>query len=451
MRITKISVKGLFGMFDHEIPLNQESRITIVHGPNGVGKTVLMQMVHGLFNYNYKWIGDLPFDELRIEFDGKEFITVGKLLEQERLFIEYTDSAGERHSTPFAPKTDLFVANHLRSAVENELPDYKQFWVGGASYWADVFYPDDTLEYIKAILDNDTDALESYENLRRFDVLAENELLEKYSQIHDTVFGARPDWFDYIRMEVDVGLILTQRLVSHTLDEEEVSDMFGYGYDDVISGPQAFPKVWEFSERISLRFRNALVSMFEESAGIDFETHVRELIHVIQSHEEYQTNEELQAMPTYRLAQEVRKFVLNRTKEDIEPAHKRGDLMEEIAVFKSVINERILFKQLTIDEEDGFKLINDAGEEIDPSDLSSGEQQLLVLYYQLLFEIEPDTLVMIDEPELSMNVVWQRNFLKDLQRIIELRNFDVLIATHSPQIFHDKWDWVVHLGEKVDD
>ena len=69
----------------------------------------------------------------------------------------------------------------------------------------------------------------------------------------------------------------------------------------------------------------------------------------------------------------------------------------------------------------------------------------------LLFEIESDSLVMIDEPELSLNVVWQRNFLRDLQRIIELRKFDVLIATHSPMIIHDKWDWVVHLGEKVDD
>ena len=57
MRITKISVKGLFGMFDHEIPLNQESRITIVHGPNGVGKTVLMELVHSLFHYEYEYIG----------------------------------------------------------------------------------------------------------------------------------------------------------------------------------------------------------------------------------------------------------------------------------------------------------------------------------------------------------------------------------------------------------
>ncbi len=95
-------------------------------------------------------------------------------------------------------------------------------------------------------------------------------------------------------------------------------------------------------------------------------------------------------------------------------------------------------------------LVSDVGAAIPLSKLSSGEQQLLVLYFRLLFEIEPDTLVMIDEPELSMNVVWQRNFLKDLQRIIELRNFDVLIATHSPQIIHDKWDWMVALGETID-
>ena len=55
MRITKISVKGLFGMFDHEIPLNQESRITIIHGPNGVGKTVLAaDASRTMFNYEYE-------------------------------------------------------------------------------------------------------------------------------------------------------------------------------------------------------------------------------------------------------------------------------------------------------------------------------------------------------------------------------------------------------------
>ena len=34
MRIKKITVKKLFGIFDHEIPLNMEDRITIIHAPS---------------------------------------------------------------------------------------------------------------------------------------------------------------------------------------------------------------------------------------------------------------------------------------------------------------------------------------------------------------------------------------------------------------------------------
>jgi len=41
------------------------------------------------------------------------------------------------------------------------------------------------------------------------------------------------------------------------------------------------------------------------------------------------------------------------------------------------------------------------------TDLSSGEQQEVVMLYELLFCVQPGTLVLIDEPELSLHVVWQ--------------------------------------------
>ena len=47
MRITKITVKKLFGVYDHEIPLNLDSRITAIVGANGVGKTIILRMIHG--------------------------------------------------------------------------------------------------------------------------------------------------------------------------------------------------------------------------------------------------------------------------------------------------------------------------------------------------------------------------------------------------------------------
>ncbi len=48
MRLTKIQVTKLFGVFDHTIPLNLAERITIIHGPNGFGKTAMLQMVQSL-------------------------------------------------------------------------------------------------------------------------------------------------------------------------------------------------------------------------------------------------------------------------------------------------------------------------------------------------------------------------------------------------------------------
>lgn len=77
--------------------------------------------------------------------------------------------------------------------------------------------------------------------------------------------------------------------------------------------------------------------------------------------------------------------------------------------------------------------------------LSSGEQHELVLLYELLFKVGRDSLILLDEPELSLHVVWQQQFLDELQQIAELSGFNVIIATHSPQIIHDRWDLTVEL------
>ena len=50
MRIKQIEVTNLFGVFNHVVPLKFTDNITIIHGPNGLGKTVLLKMVNGLFN-----------------------------------------------------------------------------------------------------------------------------------------------------------------------------------------------------------------------------------------------------------------------------------------------------------------------------------------------------------------------------------------------------------------
>jgi predicted ATPase len=53
---------------------------------------------------------------------------------------------------------------------------------------------------------------------------------------------------------------------------------------------------------------------------------------------------------------------------------------------------------------------------------------------------------LIDEPEISLHVDWQLQFLEDIKNVISLSPFDVLLATHSPLIINRRWDLTVELA-----
>src|SRR5690349_23978347 len=74
------------------------------------------------------------------------------------------------------------------------------------------------------------------------------------------------------------------------------------------------------------------------------------------------------------------------------------------------------------------------GRPIDVESLSSGEQHELVLLFDLIFRVEKNTLVLIDEPELSLHPDWQMRFVEDLIAIAKNSEFDAVLATHSPYI-----------------
>ncbi len=87
MRIKQISVSGLFGIFDHVIPLNMNERITIIHGPNGFGKTVMLRILNGFFNSRYSELQTIPFSKFCVEFDDASADELAKLMQDK--FKEY--------------------------------------------------------------------------------------------------------------------------------------------------------------------------------------------------------------------------------------------------------------------------------------------------------------------------------------------------------------------------
>lgn len=119
-----------------------------------------------------------------------------------------------------------------------------------------------------------------------------------------------------------------------------------------------------------------------------------------------------------------------------------------IACFHEIITRcEFANKHLEIDKRFGFRFV--AEDKLHTilflDQLSSGEKQMLIQVFELLFRAESGMLVMIDEPELSLHMMWQMNYLKNLSEIAQLRGFQCVVATHSPQIFNSLWSKSVDL------
>lgn len=121
-------------------------------------------------------------------------------------------------------------------------------------------------------------------------------------------------------------------------------------------------------------------------------------------------------------------------------------LLLRIQLFKNLIKQRFTTKNVEVSKDGGFEIAAHKSK-VPLEKLSSGEQHQLVLFFELLFELKSNALILIDEPELSLHVAWQKKFISDLKSIIALNGFDVILATHSPQLISHWTNIVVELGE----
>jgi hypothetical protein len=109
-------------------------------------------------------------------------------------------------------------------------------------------------------------------------------------------------------------------------------------------------------------------------------------------------------------------------------------LRSDLELFADFLNDRLTNKRIVLNQQSGISVELASGEEIRPSQLSSGEEQLLALGYELLFGSEPQSLVLLDEPELSLHVAWLQGLLDAFVGMGTNRNLQFLIATHSPSV-----------------
>ncbi|WP_339066600.1 AAA family ATPase [Fusobacterium animalis] len=128
----------------------------------------------------------------------------------------------------------------------------------------------------------------------------------------------------------------------------------------------------------------------------------------------------------------TRRNYLATIEEDLTMKEITNKVVNEINDIFNILELDVKLKGFSKDERTIPIFENSAGEEFDINDLSSGEKQLFLRTLSIKM-LEPDnSIILIDEPELSLHPKWQ-------QRIIEVyknigKNNQIIVATHSPHI-----------------
>ena len=132
---------------------------------------------------------------------------------------------------------------------------------------------------------------------------------------------------------------------------------------------------------------------------------------------------------------------------------KVGDVQKKVF---NEINE--IFENLSIDvkvediSQDGRNITlftNSLGDEFDINELSSGEKQLFLRTLAIKMLNPENSIILIDEPELSLHPKWQQRIV-DVYRKIG-KNNQIIIATHSPHILGSVKKENIMLLDKDDD
>lgn len=437
MKLEKITVTKLFGIFRHEIPLNNESRITIIIGENGLGKTVLLEMIEAFFKGRYFYFNNVDFETMEFEFDDQiRWVLHRTMTKEDGAILTLTQI--NKNKSEYKPITlsnfELRDMEMLAYRISREIPYLRRI---GPRTWQDK---------------------------KTGEMVPHEEIIYKYSDFIPNDIYLRleetPKWYKDRHQSIKISLIETQRLISIEEREEKTHQKTVDKYSVEISKliKSFLTESTELSSKLDRTFPNRLVDRIKESSGVTNEQlnnelkrleKKRELLDAVGLIEIEKDSNILEIENPQAVIRDVLMLY-------VEDSFKKIELFDTVAtkieIFIDIINKRFKHKKLHIDKEEGFlfksTIIKDKNgnyQKIPVAKLSSGEQNELVLFYLLLFKTEPNSLILIDEPEVSLHISWQNCFIDDIKHISRLNNLDVVIATHSPDIISNNWNLKVEL------
>ena len=114
-----------------------------------------------------------------------------------------------------------------------------------------------------------------------------------------------------------------------------------------------------------------------------------------------------------------------------------SELTKSKKQFQDLVDELFAATGKTIVRESNEIAFNQYGEVLQPYMLSSGEKQILVIMLTALVQENRPSVMLMDEPEISLHIEWQQRLITLVRTLNP--NTQIILCTHSPAIIMDGW------------
>ena len=427
-KIKSISVKKLFGYEgnDYQVDLFPTKLISFMYGFNGSGKTTALRLIYAALKKQLTILDSISFEFIKIAFDTDEILTVSKTINKKFDDVAIGELQKDESGKYYFPivyrweseKENLegkFYINESITANFTKLlsEDYEKnanfkFFVDlntKTQVFLSEFYKDKS-GYVEEDLSSREigNKLNQFSNLnilyanKDYNRFASEQLLRKKADNgnQDPNIFEKYEPLDTIAFELDyVKNMVEQR-------ETEINTMADITMDEFVMGIRS---------------------------GSDYDAEKKYVVFKIPDKTQ-KMREDLKSLASDKGLEEY----INRYAE-LDTAKKERE--KDFCLFEEIINHApgLTGKDIHINRNSGeleIKMLN--GSSLTVGNLSSGEKNLLLLYFYLIFSVADNSILLIDEPEVSMHPDWLIAFVENMERIFSGRDNQFIIATHSPSI-----------------
>lgn len=454
-----IGIFGLFGRYNIEIPFDKQVNIFI--GENGLGKTTILNCIYFVLEKKFSRLANIDFSEIKIKFRNNP----------KTFAISVADI--RQYNIQLRGQFDFFVSNESYDNMIEEIVLNEKFLFNENDFIFDRHdilletYTDHELEYIarklaqkahisvgfaRELVRNyvDNKALEPRVNRKpnRNNVtqlvkaISENVThriiyLPTYRRIEDDLdsLNLRSEELDNAEQLINFGMSDVQKSIDRILKQirslamEGFTAMTGVLLKQYADGMDSIDEMKNRKKYVEVEENTVKIVLDRVGKKIE-EPYKEKILDLIKSGEIWDYK-------YYHLLNFINKLIDNY---DLQKAY--DDRIKQFAdtCNKYLIDKQFNYNQSTLNLEIHLNHErNKKNRVISLMQLSSGEKQIVSLFSKLYLESNDSSIVIVDEPELSLSLNWQKMLLPDIMRTDKC---DLLLTvTHSPFIFENEFDY----------